>query len=153
MLDIFTMRAYYIDMKTLAQTTQTTNAKPEAIFALWKDVDNWADHDEGIEWAKLVDEFGVGARYVIKPKGGPKTKATIVTVIENQKFVDVSHLLGCEMTFDHTLEVRDGRTVVTLVMSLEGPLTWLWTKILGKNQQADLEKSTAKLIMAAEANS
>jgi hypothetical protein len=150
---MFNMRAYYMIMKTLAQTTQITNAKPEAVFALWRDVNNWANHDEGIEWAKLIDLFGEGGRYVIKPKGGPKTKATIVTVIENQKFVDVSHLLGCEMKFDHTLEVRDGKTVVTLVMTLEGPLTWLWTKILGKNQQADLEKSTAKLIATAEANS
>ena len=35
-------------------------------------------------------------------------------------------------------------------MSISGPLSFLWAKILGKNQQADLEKSTAKLIAKAE---
>jgi hypothetical protein len=35
-------------------------------------------------------------------------------------------------------------------MTLSGPLSRLWAKILVKNQQADLEKSTANLIAKAE---
>ncbi|MHB8181899.1 MAG: SRPBCC family protein [Acidithiobacillus ferrivorans] len=81
----------FYDVKTLAQTTQQTKAKPEAIFNLWADVNNWADYDEGIEWAKLTDSFGAGGHYTIKPKGGPKVKATIFVVEPTKRFVDESH--------------------------------------------------------------
>jgi len=138
-------------MITLAQTTQPTKATPAAIFALWADIDHWADHDDGIEWAKLTDTFTAGGHYVIKPKGGPKTKATIVLIEPDRHFVDVAHLLGASLKFDHTLSQQAGNTVVEITMTLSGPLSWLWAKILGTGQQADLETSTAKLIARAEA--
>lgn len=137
-------------MKILAQTTKKTNATPEAIFNLWKDIDNWADYDNGIEWAKLTDNFSVGGRYTIKPKGGPTVKATILVIEPNKRFIDVSHLLGAKLTFDHTLMQEDGVTIVNLVMTISGPMSWLWTKILGKDQQSDLEASTDALIAKAE---
>lgn len=137
-------------MITLAHTTQQTKAKPEAIFALWADVDHWADHDKGIEWAKLTDTFAAGGHYTIKPKGGPKVKATILTVEPSKKFIDVSHLMGAKLKFDHTITRQSGDTTVNVVMTLSGPMSWLWAKILGKNQQTDLDKSTANLIAKAE---
>ena len=137
-------------MITLAKTTQTTKASPAAIFALWADIDHWNDHDEGIEWAKLSDTFASGGHYTIKPKGGPKTKADILVVEPNKRFVDVSHLPGAKLKFDHSISQNANNTTVSIVMTLTGPLSFLWAKILGKNQQADLEKSTATLIAKAE---
>lgn len=140
-------------MIILAQTTQQTKAKPAAIFALWADIDNWADHDDGIEWAKLTDKFVPGGHYAIKPKGGPKVKADILIVEPNQRFVDVSHLPGAKLRFDHSIAQTNNGTSVTIIMTLNGPLAWLWAKMLGKNQQADLEKSTAQLLAKAEKQS
>lgn len=140
-------------MKILAQTTVQTKAKPEAIFKLWADINHWADHDKGIEWAKLTDTFMAGGHYTIKPKGGPKVKATILVVEQNKRFVDVSHLLGAKLKFDHSLTQQANTTSVSVTMSLSGPLGWLWAKILGKNQQADLEESTVNLVAKAEVTS
>ena len=137
-------------MKILAQTTQSTQATPEAIFKLWADVDHWADYDEGIEWAKLTDTFSAGGNYTLKPKGGPKVKANILMVEPNKRFIDVSHLVGAKLKFDHAITHQEGVTKVTVVMTIGGPLSWLWIKILGKNQQSDLEKSTANLLAKAE---
>lgn len=139
-------------MKTLAQTTQQTKATPEAIFKLWADINNWADYDHGIEWAKLTDSFTTGGHYTLKPKGGPKVKATILVVELNKRFVDVSHLIGAKLKFDHSITQQAGVNTVTVVMTISGPLSRLWVKILGKNQQADLEQSTANLIAKAERN-
>ena len=141
------------NMIQLAQTTQRTNAKPEAIFALWKDIDNWAETDKGIEWARLTDNFSAGGHYVIKPKGGPKTKATILLVEPNKRFVDISHLFGAKLQFEHSIAQQNGMTIVNIVMTLSGPLSWIWARILGKNQQADLELSTTQLIAKAERRS
>lgn len=141
-------------MQILAQTTRQTKAKPEAIFALWADIDNWAAYDTGIEWSKLKDSFSAGGHYTLKPKGGPKVRATILVVELNKRFIDVSHLLGAELKFDHTITTqRSGTTTVGITMTISGPLGWIWKRILGKNQQSDLEQSTANLIAKAEKSS
>lgn len=140
-------------MIILAKTCQTTLAKPADIFNLWADIDHWADYDAGIEWAKLTDTFAEGGHYTIKPKGGPKVRATILAVETNRHFVDVSHLFGAKLTFEHVLTQQNDQTMVSITMTLHGPLAWLWAKILGKNQQADLEKSTGNLIKKAERSS
>ncbi len=140
-------------MKTLAQTTQQTTATPETIFKLWADVDNWAAYDHGIKWAKLTDDFSAGGHYTLKPRGGPKVKATILMVEPNKRFIDVSHLLGAKLKFDHKIIKENDHIVVSITMTIDGPIGWLWAKILGKNQQADLEQSTANLIAKAKENS
>jgi len=140
-------------MKTIAQTSQQTKATPEAIFKLWADIDNWAEYDNGIEWAKLTDSFSAGGHYTLKPKGGPKVKATILVVEPGKKFVDVSHLMGAKLKLDHSITKQNELTEISISMTISGPMSWLWTKILGKNQQSDLEQSTANLIARAEKNS
>jgi hypothetical protein len=152
-LDNYIKCAYYIFMITLAKTTQKTTANPSAVFALWADINHWADHDQGIEWAKLEEDFAEGSKCTIKPKGGPKVSATILTIVPNEKFVDVSHLFGAKLQFDHIITQNDHFTTVAVTMTLSGPLTWLWAKILGKNQQADLEQATHNLITKAEKTS
>ncbi len=140
-------------MKQLAATTIQTTAKPEAIFKLWADIDHWAEYDKGIEWAKLTDTFTAGGHYTIKPKGGPKVKSTILVVEPYEKFVDISHLLGATLQFEHTIIKQGSTNTVSIIMTISGPLGWVWAKILGKNQQADLEESTKNLIAKAEQNS
>ena len=135
-------------MKLLATTAQLTTADPEAIFALWADINNWVTFDHGIEWAKLDETFTVGATYTLKPKGGPKVHARILTIEPNRRFVDVSRLFGAALTLDH--RKQPGHTVVAISMELTGPLRWLWALILGSQQQADLEASAARLIAKAE---
>lgn len=139
-------------MVILAQTKQQANVSLDSIFALWADINNWAEYDKGIEWAKISEDFKVGSHYTIKPKGGPKVKATIMVIEPGKRFVDASHLLGAKLTFDHMLSQQDSITTVEVIMTIAGPLSWLWSKILGKNQQADLDTSTANLIAKAKAS-
>ena len=140
-------------MIILAKTQQTTTAKPADNFNLWADVNHWTDYDPGIEWAELQGTFTEGSNYTIKPKGGPKVKATILTLETNRRFIDVSHLFGASLAFDHTLDRYNNQTRVGITATLHGPLAWVWAKILGKNQQADLEESTVNLIKKAESSS
>lgn len=137
-------------MKQLAQTSQSTTAQPTKVFALWADTQNWPAFDHGIEWTKFTAPFAIGNQYQLKPKGGPALRATIVEIAQDQLFVDVSHLIGTELRVTHHLETQGALTHVSVRMELSGPLSWLWAKILGKNQQTDLEKSTAQLIAIAE---
>ena len=137
-------------MITIATTHQYTTAQPQDIFELWRDVDHWAEYDHGIEWAKLIDTYTVGGRCIIKPKGDPVVRATFEIIEPNQRFVDTSRLFGARLTFDHRITQTNGNTSVIITQTIKGILAPLWVKILGKNQQGELEVSTANLIAKAE---
>jgi hypothetical protein len=137
-------------MKILAQTTMQTKAPAISIFKLWSDVNNWKDFDDGIEWSRLISDFSIGAHYTLKPKDGPKVKATIIQIDPAKRFVDVSRLPAAKLNFDHSLTTNDGQTIISITISISGPLSIVWAKILGKNMQSDLENSTANLIKKAE---
>jgi hypothetical protein len=140
-------------MKVLAKTTQQTIADPEAIFQLWLDVNNWNKFDESVEWARLDEAFSPGNHFSLKPKGGPKVKATIVSVKHNREFTNTSQMPGAELKFIHTVIKKSGSTSVSVIISIDGPLSWLWSRILGKDQQSGLEKSVSNLIRLAEKKS
>lgn len=137
-------------MITLATTSQKTKAAPQDVFMLWQNVNCWAEYDHAIEWAKLVDTFTVGGRCKIKPKGSPVVTAVIEAVEPNRIFVDTTRLFGARLTFDHRIICANDEIHVVITQTLKGILAPLWAKILGKNQQTELEESTAKLIAMAE---
>lgn len=136
-------------MITIATITHQTTAKPSAIFSLWQNINHWTDFDDSINWAKLNGDFAVGNHYRLKPKGSPVVKATIVVVEPNTRYIDRSDLIGATLSFDHDITQTDGSTVVSITQTLDGILAPLWAKVL-KNQQAHLDKSTAKLTAIAE---
>lgn len=137
-------------MKQLAHATKSTSASPRQIYALWSDIDNWHTFDDGIEWAKLDGPFRQGATYRIKPKGGPTVRASVVQDSSPTRFVDRSHLFGAELEFDHKISTDATGTIVEIAITMSGPMSWFWSRILGKDQQSDLEKSISKLVETAE---
>jgi hypothetical protein len=68
------------------------------LWAVWEDVNNWALWQSDLDYAKLDGDFITGQNFVFKPKGGPKFKLNLVSVIKNQEFTDCSNspkLLKC----------------------------------------------------------
>jgi hypothetical protein len=140
-------------MKTIARSIQSTKASPTAIFQLWQDVNNWNIFDESVEWAHMTGEFKRGGVFRLKPKGGPKVNATIVSVENNREFTNTSKMPGAQLKFSHVVAQEDGVTAVSVVISITGPLEWFWAKILSRNQPMELEKSVTNLIHLAEKGS
>ncbi len=62
-------------------------------------------------------------------------------------------MLGARLKFDHVINHENGHTAVNIIVTIGRPTGWLWAKILGKNQQSDLERSTRNLIKKAERTS
>ncbi|WP_330185399.1 SRPBCC family protein [Nocardia sp. NBC_01503] len=133
----------------IASATATSAAAPAAFFAKWADMATWPEWNQDTEWVRLDGPFVQGATGTLKPKGGPKV-GFVVEKLTDTEFVDVSNLLGARMTFAHTVS-RAERTTVSVQVSIDGPLGWFWTRILGgdiaKSAQADLDA----LVAAAEA--
>jgi hypothetical protein len=137
-------------MKILATAQIITKAQAHAIFRLWEDVEQWPTWDNGIEWAKLEGPFSTGTNYRLKPKGGPVTKATIQLVENDHAFNDVSHLPGAKLYFEHVIEPTGSARTVTHTVRINGPLAWLWRRILGKNIQKGLQPALDTLGRLAE---
>ncbi|PXX69066.1 polyketide cyclase/dehydrase/lipid transport protein [Nocardia tenerifensis] len=136
-------------MTIIATAQATSAAPPAAFFAKWADMATWPEWNKDTEWVRLDGPFVQGATGTLKPKGGPKV-SFVVERLTDDAFVDVSRLIGARLIFDHRVAVADGRTTVTVTVSIEGPLRRLWTKVMGRDLAASVGPDLAALVAVAE---
>jgi hypothetical protein len=114
----------------------------------------WPEWNTDTEWVRLDGPFQTGSSGVLKPKGGPRTKFVIASVVPGREFTDVSLLAGAKLTFQHLVgRTGDGRTSVEVTVTLAGPLSFLWYAVLGKGIAAGLATDLARLEAAASSRS
>jgi ligand-binding SRPBCC domain-containing protein len=131
---------------------KTTTATPAQIWDLWKDVNNWKSWDKGLEYSSLEGEFELGAKGRIQPKGGPKFRFSILESVPNKKFSDVTYLPLTKLIFTHEITKENNETVITQTVEMKGPLSWLFSKMLGNGFKKDVPAALNDLISMAESN-
>ena len=134
----------------IAQHTLETTALPENIWAWWADVSGYNAWDDGIEWAKLNGEFKVGASGELKPRGGRATVFTITEMVEGRSFSDLTKLPFARLRFQHSMEPTDMGARLTHCIEVEGPLAWIWVRVLQPALGASLPAAMRKLARLAE---
>lgn len=135
-------------MTMIAAATATSTAAPEGFFARWADMATWPEWNQDTEWVRLDGPFAQGATGTLKPKGGPKVKFE-VTKLTDTEFIDVSKLIGAKLTFAHRITTGDVTTIEVRV-SIDGPLGWFWTKIMGADLAKSVQPDLAALIATVE---
>ncbi|MGW4945597.1 SRPBCC family protein [Actinoplanes sp. NPDC004185] len=137
-------------MKTIATAQLTSDVRPQAFFARWADMATWPEWNTDTEWVRLDGPFRTGATGTLKPKGGPATRFVVTSLVPGREFTDVSLLWGARLTFQHLVTVdADGRTTISVRVTLAGPLTFFWNAVLGKNIAKGLSDDLARLEVAA----
>jgi hypothetical protein len=134
------------------EAKHTTNAPKERIWALWSDVKNWNEWDHEVERSEISGAFAVGTKGVLKPVGGPQTKFEIIDIRQCSSFTDRSFLPFCTMDFIHTMTEVNGRLEISHKVVMQGVMTFLFAKIIGKNIEKGLPTAVAKLVELAEKN-
>jgi len=134
---------------TLASTR--TTARPEQIWRLWADVAQWNRWDGDVETSHLEGSFVEGARGYLKPKGGPKTKFVLTHVEPFAAFSDRSSLPLTTLDFIHTMRVEGVETVIEHRVEMNGPLTFLFRRIIGAGIARGLPSALERLARLAEA--
>ncbi|QIS15135.1 SRPBCC family protein [Nocardia arthritidis] len=137
-------------MTQIATASATSTAAPAAFFAKWADMATWPEWNGDTEWVRLDGPFAEGATGMLKPKGGPKVKF-VVERLTDTDFVDVSKLIGARLVFAHHVTENDGRTTVSVTISMEGPLRGLWKLIMGADLAEGVQRDLEALVAAAEA--
>ena len=139
-------------MIAIAQAQASSSASPSAFFARWADVATWPEWNSDTEWVRLNGPFATGSTGVLKPKGGPKVKFVIDSLVPGREFVDVSLLAGARLTFRHLVTAGPGSTTrIEVAVTMSGPLGWFWNLVLGKGLRAGLQPDLDRLVTAAEA--
>jgi Polyketide cyclase / dehydrase and lipid transport len=139
-------------MIAIAKAQASSSASPSAFFARWADVATWPEWNSDTEWVRLDGPFATGSTGVLKPKGGPKVKFVIDSLVPGREFVDVSVLAGARLTFRHLVTTGPGSTTrIEVAVTMSGPLGWFWNLLLGRALKASLQLDLDRLVAAAEA--
>ena len=107
------------------------NSTPEKVFAIYKDVNSWAQWDPDIEAVGMDGDFQAGTTGWIKPVGAPKTRTRLISVNEPDGFVVESKLPFCTICFEHALVPEASTTKATHRVSFTGLLAPLFSRLIG----------------------
>ncbi len=139
-------------MIDIATGQVTSSAPPAAFFERWADMDTWPDWNLDTEWVRLDGPFTQGATGTLKPKGGPRVRFVVESLVPGREFVDVSRLAGARLVFAHRVSpTADGGCTVDVRISMRGPLARLWNRVLGKGLRSSVQDDLDRLAHLAEA--
>jgi hypothetical protein len=130
---------------------ETNEVSKEQIWDTWSNINRWHEFDEGIDYARTSDEFKVGCRFKLKPKGGPIVTIEIIECEPGSHFTDLTCFPFAKMYGRHEMyENLDGTVTLKITMTVTGVLGFLWRKLVAQKIVDDLPADTLNLIDAAK---
>jgi hypothetical protein len=130
------------------------NAPKEAIFALYRDVEAWPIWDSETTSVHLPEGLNLDAKGWLKPRKGPKAHIRVAEVMEGKSFTIEATLPLCRMRFGHELKGKSvGQTTVTHWVSFDGPLAFLFRRVIGNGIDLTLPETLCGLKRTSEAMS
>lgn len=124
--------------------------KAEQVWKVWTDLNQWHTWQSDIEYAKLEGEFKAGNTFLLKPKGGPKVNIEIIKVEPNRQFTDLTRFPGAKMYGSHEFVIHGDELEIKTTMSIEGPLSYVWRKIVAEGVANGMMEQTENLIEKAK---
>lgn len=128
----------------------TTSATPAQLWQRYVDPTTWPEWDHELDWVRVDGPFAAGTAGVLKPAGGPKTKFRVAEVTEQSSFTDVSSLPFAKMTFSHRIEPTAAGTRFTHAVTITGPLSPLFGRVIGRKIVTGLPHAMQTLGQLAE---
>jgi hypothetical protein len=126
--------------------THDSTAAPQAVFALWADVQGWPAWDASLVAATLDGPFAAGTTGTLHPQGMPEPIAFDITALEpGAGFADETRLGPLVLRFTHRVEPREGGSRIVVSIEADGPDA----DRIGPAVAEDLPESVAALADAA----
>lgn len=127
----------------------TTSVAPDAIWATWTKPDNWPKFDEQMDWVKL-SPFTEGTTGTIKMKKQPRPSPLTISRLDAAGLVFEirSKVPMARLHFEHSVEAAPGGgSRIWQRSTIEGPLSAIWGRIIGKDIAAGMP---TRLVALAE---
>ncbi|MPQ76102.1 SRPBCC family protein [Hydrogenovibrio sp. JE_KL2] len=127
----------------------TQNVTIEQLWRVWSDINHWGEWQPGLDYAKLEGKFEAGNHFLLKPKGKSPVKIELVEVEPHQSFTDLTRLPLAKMLGHHQFKQIGTGIEITSSIRLNGPLAFLWRRILGEKIADKMPAQTEQLIKRA----
>jgi len=136
-------------MWTKSHTIVTKEVTKEQMWKLFANVNDWHTWDQGIEFAKLEGKFEKGNSFILRPKGGPNVKVTLLETVKDKSFLDVTSFPLAKMYDEHIFEEMVEGLKITNTITVKGLLGFLWIKIIAQKIADALPADMQEQIKAA----
>jgi hypothetical protein len=121
----------------------------QQVWDVWTDVNQWHTWQDDIDYARLEGEFESGNSFKFRPKGGPDIRIELGKVERDSVFVDITRFPLARMIDSHELIQRGDALEIKTTLTLRGPLSFVWRKLVAENIASGLPLQTDKLIEKA----
>jgi hypothetical protein len=121
----------------------------EQIWRIWSDINQWHLWQDDIEYAQLLTSFSVGEYFTLKPKNALSVKIELLEIEQYRQFTDLTRFFGAKMYGKHEFIQHENDLEIKTTMSIEGPLSFFWRKIVAEDIVRGLEHQTEKLVEQA----
>jgi Polyketide cyclase / dehydrase and lipid transport len=135
----------------IAEHVLTTTASARAVWAVYSDTAAWPEWDDALIWARLDGPFAAGSRGALKPRGGPTVKFVMTRADPATGFADETRLPFTRITFDHLIEPQGDTLRLTHRATANGPLGWLFGRLMGAGIRRSLPPAMERLVAMAAA--
>ncbi len=124
--------------------THTTTGTPDAIWGLWTNPASWANWDDGLKSATMTGGFTQGATGKLTPLKGPDASFEIVSLDHGVSYEFATKMPGARLHVLRELTEEEPTTFRHTVW-FAGPLSWLWSRLYGKQFRTALPPTMRKL--------
>lgn len=125
------------------------NVRPEQVWKVWSDVNQWQAWQPDIEYARLDGEFEAGKVFRFRPKGGPELGIELTAVKPLSGYADLTRFPGARMLDAHEIVDHGDRIEIRNTLTVTGPLALLWRKLVAEGVAASIEEQTRNMIERA----
>ncbi|KQM83924.1 hypothetical protein [Agromyces sp. Leaf222] len=134
----------------IARTRRSSSAPAALFFERWCDIETHPEWAPSMEYFRLSEPFGIGARGVLKAVGGEEAPFRVTAVGPGFVYADTTELGEVELTVHH--EAVDGvdGTQVELSAWLVGSGEEEWARRMSAEVQGSLERDLAALAALLE---
>lgn len=136
-------------MWTKSYSHRVKGLSAERVWDVWTDVNRWHLWQDDVEYAKIDGAFEAGKKFAFRPKGGPNLQLELTAVEPQSVFVDVTRFPLARMIDSHELIDHGDELEIRSTITLEGPLAFLWRKLVGEGVAKGLPEQTRRLIERA----
>lgn len=116
----------------ICKYTVETRATPAQIWRVWEDVETWKSWDEEIEFSRLNGSFEAGTTGYLKMHNSPILKTEITECEPLRRYVFEARLLLARSVSTSIIEQIAGKTYVTLINEIRGPLAHFYGFFIGR---------------------
>lgn len=131
--------------------TVKTSASPERIWAIWTDVEHWAEWDTELYNSELDGLFGLGATGKLTPKTGKVSTFEISQFSQGKSYTLTVKLPLCKLNVYRYLSSQPDGIYFTHEVSFNGLLAIGFGLLLGRKFRAELPGVMNKIERIAEA--